>query len=1199
MAKNSIIFNLNFKSNGQTVMQQLSTNLADVEAAVNAVHNATEKLKKPMEKIYTNAMGAVAINNLIGEAKSAVDALAGSWQDFDEGMRKVNTMAGLGREGLKQLTDQVEELGNDIPKTRRELAEGLYQVISNGVPKDNWIDFLEQSAKASVGGIADLGQVVGVTSTIIKNYGLEWSAATEIQDKIQTTAKNGVTSFEQLAAALPRVTGSAATLGVSVDELMAAFATLTGVTGNTAEVSTQLNAVFTALTKPSSEATQLAKQMGIEFDAAAIKAAGGMRNFLTQLDADISDYASKHGMLEQEIYGRLFGSAESLRALIALNGELSDKFGENIDAMAESTGTIEAAFEEMSESGQSRLQTTQNWIESMTSWAGAAASAVQPLLQYAAAAGQAFIGIQAFTRALKAADFARWGNSIKTALTGGLNAVSKAAKAATVAVKGTSVAVKGLLISTGVGVVLLALSYALGALTDSSEEAVTTMEEAKSATDRLADAENEGVKAAKAKELELQSEMTSLKRLTDGTADATKKVAELNSKYGESMGIHSSISEWYDTLRSKSAAYCKQIGYEARQMALRNQLVELYEKDATLRRDNKRLAASKEVSEKRGTLAAVRQVGGNEAATRLHQAYKKEGGEYAEFAENNRAINENAADIKALNAQLADTNTQIAAVEEETEKASRAARAALDPKKMSVTDLQKAIADCETALKGFSASTPVAEIRKVAAEKKKYEDQLKATQKRLGLKVTGEKKPKESETLRKITGKSTIDDYSHNINVATKRLTGEINAEQDALIQNIKSWKEKANAMTLAAEKARLPEQLNTLADINEHISYQNKVMQLGNDEQRKAAALELKRLNTAQERLELESEPAPLPIEQIATYSQLDEAQQHYHRRLSVANEKERAEINATIAALDKLRQKWEQASAVPPKLAGNAKTIRECEDAITYYTSQVQDATEAELADIQRTITAYERKRRQIMKPLELQATIDGYEDEANVLRRLASMDKKTYRFKVEAVGVEGWGAKIREIDEMLSDPSLTAQGRAQLEALRKDYKDFAKDASNSTEAIMGSFNEFGSLLSTVGDKLEMPELNVAGMIAQAISTLVLSYSQAAAQSAAFGPWFWLGFTAMGLAQLTSVISSIHGLTKFADGGIISGPTIGLMGEYAGAANNPEVVAPLNKLRQLIQPSGGGGTITVRMHGRELVGVLNNENKHRTRTR
>lgn len=150
------------------------------------------------------------------------------------------------------------DLAKEIPMARDALADGLYQVISNGVPEDNWLDYLRASAKASVGGIADLGETVKVTSTIIKNYGLSWDQATAIQDKIQLTAKNGVTSFEQLAMALPRVTGNAATLGVSIDDLMATFSTLTGVTGNTAEVSTQLAAIFTALVKPSSEATKMA-----------------------------------------------------------------------------------------------------------------------------------------------------------------------------------------------------------------------------------------------------------------------------------------------------------------------------------------------------------------------------------------------------------------------------------------------------------------------------------------------------------------------------------------------------------------------------------------------------------------------------------------------------------------------------------------------------------------------------------------------------------------------------------------------------------------------------------------------------------------------------------------------------------------------------------------------------------------------------
>ena len=120
--------------------------------------------------------------------------------------------------------------------------------------------------------------------------------AAAIQDKIQLTAKNGVTSFEQLADALPRVSGNAATLGVSIDELLASFATLTGVSGNTAEVSTQLAAIFTALVKPSSEAAKMAEAMGIQFDAAAVKSAGGLQNFLTSLDRSVKAYAASSGM---------------------------------------------------------------------------------------------------------------------------------------------------------------------------------------------------------------------------------------------------------------------------------------------------------------------------------------------------------------------------------------------------------------------------------------------------------------------------------------------------------------------------------------------------------------------------------------------------------------------------------------------------------------------------------------------------------------------------------------------------------------------------------------------------------------------------------------------------------------------------------------------------------------------------------------
>ena len=51
------------------------------------------------------------------------------------------------------------------------------------------------------------------------------------------------------------------------------------------------------------------------------------------------------------------------------------------------------------------------------------------------------------------------------------------------------------------------------------------------------------------------------------------------------------------------------------------------------------------------------------------------------------------------------------------------------------------------------------------------------------------------------------------------------------------------------------------------------------------------------------------------------------------------------------------------------------------------------------------------------------------------------------------------------------------------------------------------------------------------------------------------------------------------FAEGGLVTGPTVGLIGEGAGtSASNPEVVAPLDKLKSMIS----GGSQQVEVYGR-----------------
>lgn len=386
MSKKEIQFSLKLNIDGKEQFVNVTSSVRQMQKALSNARTASE-----------GVMGAFMRFNQATQAFAAMrDALQGLCADsnaYSAAMAKANTMAGKQGEDFAQLKGQVADLAKEIPMARDALADGLYQVISNGVPENNWIEYLRASAKASVGGIADLGETVKVTSTIIKNYGLSWDQATAIQDKIQLTAKNGVTSFEQLAMALPRVTGNAATLGVSIDDLMATFSTLTGVTGNTAEVSTQLAAIFTALVKPSSEATKMAQQMGIEFNAASIKSAGGFRQFLTTLDSEVQAYASKTGMLSQEIYAKLFGSAESLRALGPLTNQLKDKFAQNAEAMADSAGTIDSAFDTMSGTGGAQLQLLKNKFAEVTDFVATGAKRISPALNFAASLG---LSINAF-----------------------------------------------------------------------------------------------------------------------------------------------------------------------------------------------------------------------------------------------------------------------------------------------------------------------------------------------------------------------------------------------------------------------------------------------------------------------------------------------------------------------------------------------------------------------------------------------------------------------------------------------------------------------------------------------------------------------------------------------------------------------------------------------------------------------------------
>ena len=132
-----------------------------------------------------------------------------------------------------------------------------------------------------------------------------------------------------------------------------------------------------------------------------------------------------------------------------------------------------------------------------------------------------------------------------------------------------------------------------------------------------------------------------------------------------------------------------------------------------------------------------------------------------------------------------------------------------------------------------------------------------------------------------------------------------------------------------------------------------------------------------------------------------------------------------------------------------------------------------------------------------------------------------------------------------------------------------------------------------------------NLAGTITKLISMLLAnaianSIAGATASGTATGPAAIFTTPAFIATAVSGVMAAFAAIPKFALGGLVSGPTIGMVGEGIGTSrSNPEVIAPLNKLQNLIntgtQRVEVGGKFSI--NGQDLVLVLQRANSERTR--
>lgn len=216
---------------------------------------------------------------------------------------------------------------------------------------------------------------------------------------------------------------------------------------------------------------------------------------------------------------------------------------------------------------------------------------------------------------------------------------------------------------------------------------------------------------------------------------------------------------------------------------------------------------------------------------------------------------------------------------------------------------------------------------------------------------------------------------------------------------------------------------------------------------------------------------------------------------------------------------------------------------------------------------------------------------------------------------------GLDTDKLTEQIANTSTFAQGlaklRANMQSVEANATSLAELTTSVGDIVAGAFSGMVDAMAEgfralgAGEGLTNPWASLLKMLGTALETLgkeLIIYSgiiekiKAAFTSLMSKPFGWGIALAAGTAAV-AIGAAMRGRAEamlkvpaLADGGLAYSPTLAVVGDNRGAASDPEVIAPLSKLRQYM---GGpslelAGDVTLRVDGYDLVAVLNRTNTH-----
>lgn len=335
-----------------------------------------------------------------------------------------------------------------------------------------------------------------------------------------------------------------------------------------------------------------------------------------------------------------------------------------------------------------------------------------------------------------------------------------------------------------------------------------------------------------------------------------------------------------------------------------------------------------------------------------------------------------------------------------------------------------------------------------------------------------------------------------------------------------------------------------------------------------------------------------PLWKEDATTLKDINTNIQILQDKLNSASVEEAAGLNKQIALwqekADAIKNAGKAVEDNTPKWNAQASTLKDINDNIQILQDRLQTASVTEAAAINQEIDLWNKKADAIKNA--------GREAESAGEKNYKAFTTSWGAAKQMQSGVEGitealkgngnaWTVVCGIIDGFIAlyNGIQTVVGIINLlttastaHSVAKGVEATAEGSEAAVRATAATTNAAAAATTIVANKLEAAswkELAAAKYMAAHAAIPFAGYGIAA------------GFVAAMIATVTAA-----GVPMLANGGLATGPTLAMVGEYAGASGNPEVIAPLDKLRSLLpEPGEGVGDLEFRIKGDDLVAVYN----------